>query len=48
MIDRRLVPGLISAAAVTPERVFSQQGDAVLKHVRKLWGYEVTLEEPEA
>jgi pimeloyl-ACP methyl ester carboxylesterase len=34
MIDRRLVLGLMSAAAMAPERVFSQQGKAVLKHAQ--------------
>ncbi len=34
MIDRRLVLGLMSAAAMAPESVFSQQGNAVLKHAQ--------------
>jgi pimeloyl-ACP methyl ester carboxylesterase len=34
MIDRRLVLGLMSAAAMAPESVFSQQGRAVLKHAQ--------------
>jgi hypothetical protein len=34
MIDRRLVLGLMSAAAMTPKRAFSQQGNAVLKRAQ--------------
>jgi pimeloyl-ACP methyl ester carboxylesterase len=34
MIDRRLVLGLMSAAAMAPESAFSQQGNAVLKHAQ--------------
>src|SRR6202140_3089256 len=34
MIDRRLVLGLVSAAAMAPESVFSQQGNPVLKHAQ--------------
>jgi pimeloyl-ACP methyl ester carboxylesterase len=34
MIDRRLVLGLMSAAVMAPERVFSQQGNAVLKRAQ--------------
>jgi pimeloyl-ACP methyl ester carboxylesterase len=34
MIDRRLVLGLMSAAAVMPECAFSQQGGTVLKHAQ--------------
>jgi pimeloyl-ACP methyl ester carboxylesterase len=34
MIDRRLVLGLVSAAAVAPRGAFSQQGNAVLKRAQ--------------
>src|ERR1700681_4655539 len=34
MIDRRLVLGLMSAAAMAPESAFSQRGNAVLKHAK--------------
>src|SRR4030081_967176 len=34
MIDRRLVLGLMSAAAMAPESAFSRQGNAVLKHAQ--------------
>jgi pimeloyl-ACP methyl ester carboxylesterase len=34
MIDRRLVLGLMSVAAMAPESVFSQRGRAVLKHAQ--------------
>jgi pimeloyl-ACP methyl ester carboxylesterase len=34
MIDRRLVLGLMSAAAMTPKSAFSQQGNAVLKRAQ--------------
>src|SRR5207302_5333576 len=34
MIDRRLVLGLMSAAAMAPASVFSQQGNAVLKRAQ--------------
>ena len=34
MIDRRLVLGLMSAAAMAPESAFSQQGNAVLKRAQ--------------